>query len=655
MRRIVPAVSWVLVGLSLPAPAALAQNSAESATIVVMDGSNSMNGRLPGDSAVKHVLVREALRRTLPRSAPGTRVGMAAFGHRRSSDCTDAAMVIAPAAEPKALLTELERFKPRGFSPVALALREAAAPLAAVQGRVGLLLVLDDLASCRTEDPCTTGTDLVARNPRLTISVVGLALNPAAAERMTCLATAGKGRFINVQDAREIDAAFETVLVASAGGVTPPAPVPAGRREAASPRPTVPAALLPAPDARGLVLSTRLSPDGPPLDRPVSWRVTGSGEAAAVVAELEHATAVLDLPPGSYRVEARIGDIRRTAAVEIAAERSTPLAIVWNAGLVHFTVRYAAGGPVAPDVAITAVPLAAGEVGLSATLIERMTETGIMLPAGSWRLAAELGAARVERTIVVKAGEASSVDLVLEAGVLALAAEPAGSGLRYSVSEDDPDSPEGRREVARSATSAPTFVLPAGAYNLVVRRSGVEMRDRVVIRAGEEIRRRIALGTARVRVASRLQGSSDRGLPVSTRVLRLDGAEREVARGVGAEAAFELGPGRYRIEARIGSQNAIARRDIEVRSDGEQRIVLDHQAGTVQLRLGGGAAGLRFGEVLWSILDAAGQPVLRSSQPEPLAVLAAGRYVTRLEARGSRFERTIEVKAGDAGQLEMGG
>lgn len=654
--RCVAALAMGLTGLAFWPSLAGAQDAAPTA-ILVVDGSNSMNGRIAGDTAPKHVLVREALRRALPKIATGARIGLAAFGHRRTSDCTDAAMVAAPSADTAALMGELERFKPRGFSPVSLALREAAAPLAAAPGSGSILLVLDDLASCRTEDPCVTATELAARNPRLTISVLGLGLNPAAVERMTCVTNVARGRFANVQESRELDAALEPLLVAAAGVLAPPVPVLAKPAESrARARAGVLAAPLQPPNARGLQLLARLSPQGPVLDRPVRWRVVRDGEpdAAPPLHDLEQAVANLDLPAGRYRVTARIGSIERQSTVDVVETAPAVLPVVLDAALLHVSTLLTKAGPAAAGAVVTATP-ADGAAGQRHTIILPPGEEDVVLPAGQWRLAAELGHARAERPLAVKAGEIADIELSLEAGRLSLNAEGSAANLRYAISEDDPDSPEGRREVTRSAAPAPNFVLPAGAYNLSVRRGTAEIRDRVVIKAGDDQRRRIAFGSARIRVTSRLPGAADRPLPVATRLVRLDGAEREIARSTDPEAVFDLAPGRYRVEARLGGQNAVTRRDVEIRGDGEQRIVMEHAAGTVQLRAVGAPAGLQFGEVFWTILDGAGQPVWHTGQAEPLAVLAAGRYVARVEARGTQYERQFDIRSGDTARLDVGG
>ena len=68
--------------------AAAARAQEPASVIVVFDGSGSMAGNIEGVRGSKVVLAREAVRRALAKVAPQTRVGLAAFGHRRG-DCGD--------------------------------------------------------------------------------------------------------------------------------------------------------------------------------------------------------------------------------------------------------------------------------------------------------------------------------------------------------------------------------------------------------------------------------------------------------------------------------------------------------------------------------------------------------------------------------------
>jgi Ca-activated chloride channel family protein len=285
----------------------------------------------------------------------------------------------------------------------------------------------------------------------------------------------------------------------------------------------------------------------------------------------------------------------------------------------------------------------------------------ITLPAGTYRIAAEEGLVRAERRVTVRAGDRITFEVPLVAGRVALdvkgpRAQAGSDNALFIVQEDDPESPDGRREVARSAAPQASFTLPPGTYYLTARRGMAEVKERVLLRTGEEVRRSLAIGVARVQLATRLAGASAAtSEQVSYRVFRLDGGSREVLRTSAAEPILELTPGQYRIEGRIGSQNAVVARDLDLKTGTEQRIVLEQLAGYVRLRLADSASGLVPADLFWRVSDAAGRLVWRTSQFEPQLVLTAGRYSVKLEMRERVIEQRFEVKAGETRKVEIAG
>ncbi len=202
--------------------------------------------------------------------------------------------------------------------------------------------------------------------------------------------------------------------------------------------------------------------------------------------------------------------------------------------------------------------------------------------------------------------------------------------MTFILSQDDPDAPNGRREVARSAAAAPTFMLPAGTYYVSVRTPSAEVREQIAIGAGDVVKRAVPLSLAHVKLAATLGGKpvADSS-PVTFRVIRLDGESREIARTIAKAPEFDLSAGRYRLEAALAASNVIAATEIALAAGQVQDITLPLEAGSVTLkRDAGGAAN---GDVYWEVQDEKQRTVLRSSQAQPTAVLAPGRYVVSAE------------------------
>ncbi len=105
--------------------------------------------------------------------------------------------------------------------------------------------------------------------------------------------------------------------------------------------------------------------------------------------------------------------------------------------------------------------------------------------------------------------------------------------MTFIVYEDDPDSPEGRREVMRSAAPSPTFTLPAGTYYVTARTAGAEAREQIALGAGDVVKRTLPLALAHLQLSATLDGNRrPTDLPLAFTVVRLDTEPREVVRTI---------------------------------------------------------------------------------------------------------------------------
>ena len=98
--------------------------------------------------------------------------------------------------------------------------------------------------------------------------------------------------------------------------------------------------------------------------------------------------------------------------------------------------------------------------------------------------------------------------------------------------------------------------------------------------------------------------------------------------------------------------NARTVRDVEVKAGQTQQLTLEPQAAALKLRLLAGGAPVPA-DVFWDIRDEAGATVWTTGQSEPSAILQAGRYLVRAETREKRYDRAIELRAGEARLVEL--
>jgi Ca-activated chloride channel family protein len=649
---------WRALALAalLAAPLATPAHAQEPAALtIILDGSGSMWNNIEGARGAKIVLAREAVRRGLAKLAPQTRVGLAAFGHRRG-DCADVELIRPP--EPldlPRLGEQIERVSPRGRGPLTMALREAARPLAALPGKRSLVLIHDEADNC-LPNLCAIAQEL--RAARITAHVVGLGLRADDMTKMACLPQLTGGRLINTLNPEQITAAVEEVLRLAAND--------AARPSGPSSQPQSPSAALakgaappppPADAAPGLYLRPVLAAKTEPVDLPLNWAVYPEGQPDSAVFAHRAGYPHVPLAPGRYVVEARDGAVSASETVAVAEKGPTVVNLALNAG----TLRMRAVAPKTNlpfgDAIITVLD-GEGKKDAPPLAVFKGGEGLALLPAGRYLVRVEQGLARAERSVVVPAGSQGRLDIPLNAARLQLSAvgrefTGGADALTFSVAEDDPDAPKGRREVARSAGRQAEFVLPPGTYYVIARLGIIEARESLAVGPGDVIKRTLSVAAGHLALATKpVGGSAVPSEPVAYRIERIDVSPPEMITTSRPTPTLLLPVGRYRVEGRYGAMNARAVREVDVKAGQAQQLTLEPPAANLRMRLIA-SGGTPASEVAWDIRDEAGAPIWTTGQPEPSATLQAGRYVVRAETRDKRYSRQVDLRAGESRQLEL--
>jgi Ca-activated chloride channel family protein len=653
----------VLLGLQGGLGPARAQtDTAKSRQImIVFDGSGSMWGKIEGEAKLaKFQVAREALRKLIPALDTETRIGLTSFGHRRQADCSDVQVLATPEKlDAERILGPLDKLNPKGKGPITAAVREAARGFPDAVAPRSLIVIHDDLDNCQ-QDPCAAGAELAAQMPGLAIHVLSIGLRKEEAQRVACLATATRGHAIDVQTAQALPGALEDLLQRAEAQA--PVPASAARPDMPAPAPSAApavrapsrAALAPAPltGPPALHLFARLGGNAEPLDRPVQWRVTRDGSAADArpIWTSSAARAVVPAAPGRYVVEVRDGLARASRTVELA-DAPVRVDVVLDGGALALRALTArSASPL--DSATFVVRDAAG----ATVIVLDARDNVVTLPPGSYQVEARLGALKATAAATVAAGAETTTDIIVPAATLELTLPRRDSGDNDTVVtlyEDDPEAPSGRRIVARSSATQPTFHVPGGTYYIVARNGTAELRDRVAVSAGETVQRTLALAPARLTLTSRLTGQTrPLELPVVYRITRLDGSNTDIAM-YGSVATVQVMPGRYRIESRAGGHPSRETREIDVRADETQAITFDHRAALVRLRLDDQAPVPLGADPLWQIREESGRLAQASSDLQPIALLPEGRYLIRADARDVRLEQLFEVRAGEVGDIVL--
>ena len=627
MRTVLVAV-LLLSGLPIAGHA-----QGQPTTVVIVDGSGSMWGRLAPDNRAKVDIVREKLAPIIE-SAIQTRVGLVSFGHRRRGDCSDVEVIAAPDAPREIVLDQLAKLNPRGRGPLVSALKTAGEALGS--SRPGQIVVINDgIDNCQL-DACQAARDYAVTAPDVPIHVVSIGIAANEQPLAKCIADATKGRYFDVQDSDALVAALDEV-----GKIALLSPGSSGK-------PGVSAAPQP-PAGATLRVSASLAKGGPLLNQPIAWRIFKTGDDK-VLGDNVGRDFTLKLAPGRYDVEAKLQSI--TARETITIESGNALGVVLPLNASHLAVRASAikGGEPSPTAILT---LSSGDTPIA---IGRSGVLDLFLPPSRYTVIVADGAARISEAVALKAGDDNPLDVVLGTGRLELTANAADSTLLsdvlFAIFEDDPESPTGRREVARSRAANARFTLPSGTYYVSARSGAAEVRERIAIGAGDAIKRSINLALASLSVTTTIAGTPagpEHGLVY--RVERLDGSKNEVARVISPKLSVNLPPGRYKVTARATSYTLSASAELALEPGAKVEKALEMAGAEVRFSP---PAQSNAGEIYWEVIDASGAPVWHATGTQAKAVLAPGRYVVRLESRSKRNQAAFDVKAGENQVIEIG-
>lgn len=414
--RTLPVVVALAAGSALPARAE------DPRTLLILDGSGSMAGRIGGRT--KADIARETVTTVLDTLPPERAIGLMAYGHRRKGDCGDIELLVPPApGNAAAVRKAVARMKFIGKTPLTAAVRQAARDLDAAHGKATVVLVTDGIESC-DGDPCALGRDLAASSVGFTAHVVGFGLSAQEGAAVACLATETGGRYFAADNAAGLAAALTaTVAAAPEPPAAPAAPV-ADHFPGAERMP-------------GVALSPTGRTFGPAAPAPAepAFPADGTADACAALCTADAACGSWQFePPGSYFIEApRCRLYGRDAEMDYAFEAPD---LPWEAGMkpdVAAFIRLYAGRQDAPRP--VAVTLSAADFGAdvavswSAVPLDGQAADAVAMPdafTGPWDASLEPGRWTVTGTATDGRTVRAGITVAPEGGSITIPATSAG-------------------------------------------------------------------------------------------------------------------------------------------------------------------------------------------------------------------------------------
>ncbi len=216
--RLISMAMLALAGVLMAMPGAA---RAQSNVLFIFDASGSMKVASGGQSRID--VAKSAMSQALKDMPANARLGLLMYGHRRGRDCTDIELVSPIGADDaKKIDGIIQSVRPRGETPIAEALTQAARNFAALKGQTNrIVLITDGIEECRG-DPCAAARAIKEAGLDLKVHVVGFALNDAKVKAVQCIAEETGGRMLDARNSAGLRRALSEVRQEVAQAPPPP-------------------------------------------------------------------------------------------------------------------------------------------------------------------------------------------------------------------------------------------------------------------------------------------------------------------------------------------------------------------------------------------------------------------------------------------------
>jgi len=197
---------------------------ADSNVLFIFDSSGSMKKKL-ASGETRFAVAQRAMADALATIPADVRVGLLLYGHRKAKDCKDIELVSPIGADDAATIAKtIKDLKPKGETPIAESLKQAARSFAALKGQANrIVLVTDGIEECKG-DPCAAAQDVKDAGLDLVVDVVGFTLTDEQARAVQCISDTTGGKYYDAADVTGLTGALTQVAQAVAAPQPPARP-----------------------------------------------------------------------------------------------------------------------------------------------------------------------------------------------------------------------------------------------------------------------------------------------------------------------------------------------------------------------------------------------------------------------------------------------
>ncbi len=643
----------------------VAKSEVSTKTIIVLDGSRSMWGKIGGQR--KYKLSVSALKDLID-SSQISKFAILTFGSKRKRSCNDI-QFLKPFNEPWSdiHLKKLNSFRPRGRAALSNSLQKISKDVDLKNHSIRIVLLVDGFDNCKL-DPCRIAEGMQETAYDLSLHIVGVGVSKRDQRRFQCF---GKIKNTSINFVKKIQDLKPQL------GFTFNLPNPRAlqlayeKRQARQAQREKDIESLLAGKPR-IKLHAVFSEGSLPIREGLSWKVyrapRNSQSQGTLVAQSSSAQPSIELKPGQYIAEVRYRSFGQKKLVQVPEKGSLTHILDLNAGTLKLSTLNQATGENVDDVFYTIYPIKnQGTPERRPFARSNESQPVFYLPAGKYYITATLGNMKLERRIDIVPGKTKQVDLNLGLGTLSLKTI-ASEGLKplsrifYTIYKDtnirSDQEISTNKAIIRTAAPQPKLQLQQGNYIVHAEHDLAKTSQRIKIRAGKTLDIIMNLRAGLLSLKSKIEGA-DKLLnhSVSYQLFPFEISENEpgeeIARTSQAQKEYLLSPGKYKVIARYGSVNAITEGIITLKPGKTGTLTLNHTAGEVSLALIDQKNGFAKINVFWQIFDQKGNQIWQTSQPKPNIVLKSGSYKAVAEHRSVLYEKEISVQTGEKTDVKI--
>lgn len=185
--------------------------------LFVVDYSNSMGEYL--EHKTKANQVKDMMNYILPRISPSTKVGMRVYGHTCNllayNACRSSELVVPlNFANSSAILSKMEKLRPRGMTPITYSLKQAVKDdLDGYEGIKHIILLTDGGENC-DESPCDYSIELVKKRRDIKIDVIAFNVRDEDdLAQLKCTADVTGGKFSEANTKAQLFRSMEEMIL----------------------------------------------------------------------------------------------------------------------------------------------------------------------------------------------------------------------------------------------------------------------------------------------------------------------------------------------------------------------------------------------------------------------------------------------------------